>query len=138
MGWHAGRSWSGTRLEDACPCPKEPCGLVDIARTVPECLEHPLNRVKTFRQGHYPQHCPGPREELAMSRTETPEERRRRERLRDERSRSSSDTSSDTSAATIAATTAASTYSDPSSSSSCDTSTSSSDGGSPSCDAGGF
>lgn len=59
MGWHLGRSWFGTALEDSCPCPKEPCGLVLRARTVPECPEHPLTRYRTIRQAHPAYECPG-------------------------------------------------------------------------------
>lgn len=29
---HMGRSWSGSRLEDECPCPQEACGLVRLDR----------------------------------------------------------------------------------------------------------
>jgi hypothetical protein len=57
--WHVGRSWTGHEIEDECPCPKEPCGLIDQSRAVPECLQHPINRVKTLRQGHSPADCPG-------------------------------------------------------------------------------
>ena len=27
-GYHVGRSWTTHELEDACPCPQAPCGLV--------------------------------------------------------------------------------------------------------------
>jgi hypothetical protein len=59
--WHLGRSFSDTRLEDGCPCPKAPCGLVISDRIVRECTEHPWQRGKTFRQGHEPKDCPGVR-----------------------------------------------------------------------------
>lgn len=58
-GIHVGRSWSGTRLEDACPCPKEPCGLVDTSKTDPSCPEHPEVRAKTIRRSHPATECPG-------------------------------------------------------------------------------
>lgn len=58
---HIGRSWEDHPLEDACPCPKEPCGLVDRDKAVPECLHHPVTRYKTIRQGHYEDECPGHR-----------------------------------------------------------------------------
>lgn len=57
--WHVGRSAFGTALEDGCPCPKEPCGLVVRAKAVPECTEHPLERHKTIRQGHPANRCLG-------------------------------------------------------------------------------
>lgn len=54
---HVGRSWSGAPLEDACPCPQEPCGLVVLGRAHPACAEH--NGRKTIRQSHRAQDCPG-------------------------------------------------------------------------------
>lgn len=60
--WHFGRSFVGTRLEDTCPCPKEPCGLVSTERVNPNCPEHPFTRAKTIRQSHTAENC-RPREE---------------------------------------------------------------------------
>lgn len=57
--WHVGRSFTDTRLEDSCPCPKAPCGLVISDQIVPDCPEHPWQRGKTMRQGHVPEDCPG-------------------------------------------------------------------------------
>ena len=57
-GQHVGRSWSGTRIEDICPCPQEPCGLVDLGRTHPDCDEHPPSRAKSMRQIHDAARCP--------------------------------------------------------------------------------
>jgi hypothetical protein len=59
MSWHVGRSWFGHEIEDACPCPKTSCGLVDLANTDPECVQHPVERMKTIRQGHREDDCPG-------------------------------------------------------------------------------
>lgn len=59
---HVGRSWTGTRIEDECPCPKEACGLVDTARAVPECTQHPVSAMKSIRQGHFADRCPAPTE----------------------------------------------------------------------------
>jgi hypothetical protein len=60
-GYHIGRSWAGQRfIEDECPCPKAPCGLVDESATDPTCPEHPPERCKTMRQRHSPEQCPGP------------------------------------------------------------------------------
>jgi hypothetical protein len=50
MTFHIGRSWSGHPLEDGCPCPKAPCGLVDMDRT---------ERSKSIRQSHPASECPG-------------------------------------------------------------------------------
>lgn len=58
-GYHIGRSWGAQRfIEDECPCPKTPCGLVDEANTDPACTEHPPERCKTMRQRHRPEECP--------------------------------------------------------------------------------
>lgn len=59
MTYHFGRSWSGTRLEDECPCPKAPCGLVtsDVPHT--DCEQHGLQYAKTMRQSHPAENCPG-------------------------------------------------------------------------------
>ena len=58
MRVHAGRGWSGTAIEDECPCPKAPCGLVDLDNISEECTEHPFSRTKTLRQGHPAWQCP--------------------------------------------------------------------------------
>lgn len=54
--YHAGRSWSGTVIEDACPCVKEACGLV--GEPDPACEQHGLAHARTMRQGHYADECP--------------------------------------------------------------------------------
>lgn len=56
---HMGRSWSGHPLEDECPCPQEPCGLVSLRGADPECTEHYYTRSKTMRRGHPANRCPG-------------------------------------------------------------------------------
>lgn len=56
---HIGRSWSSHELEDNCPCPKAPCGLVVAAEVDPECMEHPWARGKSIRQSHHIDDCPG-------------------------------------------------------------------------------
>ena len=58
-GLHIGRSWTGHQIEDACPCPKAPCGLVVFDTVDPECTEHPMERHKSMRQSHPGEHCPG-------------------------------------------------------------------------------
>lgn len=58
-GWHVGRSWTGHPLEDICPCPQEPCGLIDSAKASPDCDQHPWRRAKSMRQGHRAEDCPG-------------------------------------------------------------------------------
>lgn len=57
--WHVGRSWTGHPIEDECPCPKEPCGLIDSAKSVDECGQHPSRRAKSIRQSHRAEDCPG-------------------------------------------------------------------------------
>jgi hypothetical protein len=59
---HIGRSWTGTPLEDTCPCPKEPCGLVRQGSANPDCPEHPIARAKSIRQSHRARHCPAAKE----------------------------------------------------------------------------
>lgn len=55
--FHIGRSWAGTAIEDACPCPKAPCGLVDGAQPRhPDCTEHTFTQ--SIRQGHAASACP--------------------------------------------------------------------------------
>lgn len=57
---HVGRTWSDNRLEQLCPCPLEPCGLVALDKTHPECEEH-TTRARTMRQIHEAADCPSPR-----------------------------------------------------------------------------
>lgn len=54
---HVGRSWHGHVIEDMCPCPQVPCGLVRLDEVSPYCDQHTLE--KTLRQGHSPERCPG-------------------------------------------------------------------------------
>lgn len=56
--YHRGRSWAGTELEDGCPCPKAPCGLVADGTAAAECPEHAPMASKTMRQGHRAELCP--------------------------------------------------------------------------------
>lgn len=58
MSDHIGRSFDGHPLEDACPCPQEPCGLIDVSRIDPTCGQHSLAAGKTIRQSHTPERCP--------------------------------------------------------------------------------
>jgi hypothetical protein len=58
MGWHISRGFHSTHIEDACPCPQEPCGFVDSAKVEPECDQHPIGRAKTIRNSHKPENCP--------------------------------------------------------------------------------
>lgn len=60
-GWHAGRARHDTDAEDACPCPQEPCGLVNLARTAPGCRQHRPAWARTIRQWHPANRCPGRR-----------------------------------------------------------------------------
>lgn len=58
---HISRSWPdmGTPLEDACPCPQEPCGHVAWSRIDPECDQHGLSAARTMRSMHAAADCPG-------------------------------------------------------------------------------
>lgn len=58
MSEHIGRSFDGHPLEDACPCPQEPCGLIDVSRIDPTCGQHALAAGKTIRQSHTAERCP--------------------------------------------------------------------------------
>lgn len=71
MTMHIGRSWSGHPLEDDCPCPKAPCGLVDMDRTDPTCPEHPAERCKSIRQSHPASACPAVRATLRVVQART-------------------------------------------------------------------
>lgn len=57
--WHYGRQWEGHLIEDECPCPQAPCGLVAGADTDPACPQHSLRASKTMRQGHLLENCMG-------------------------------------------------------------------------------
>lgn len=57
-GEHLGRSFVGTHLEDGCPCPKAPCGLVDRDTIRDDCPEHAWEHAKSMRQSHPARHCP--------------------------------------------------------------------------------
>jgi hypothetical protein len=58
-GWHTGRSWAGHLIEDNCPCPQEPCGLINVADADPSCIHHGPDSSKTIRQTHLASQCPG-------------------------------------------------------------------------------
>lgn len=55
-GWHVGRAWVGTELEDGCSCPQEACGLVATPDAL--CGQHAVWAAKTMRQGHDSARCP--------------------------------------------------------------------------------
>lgn len=57
-GTHFGRSWTGHSIEDACPCPKAPCGLVVFGAWDPNCEQHAPERANTVRQTHPAEKCP--------------------------------------------------------------------------------
>jgi hypothetical protein len=56
---HVGRSFTGTMMEDVCPCGQAPCGLVDTALIDAECIQHPWKEGRTLRQMHNAKDCPG-------------------------------------------------------------------------------
>lgn len=55
--FHWGRSFTGTALEDHCPCPKAPCGLVVSSTINIDCNQHGPSFAKTTRQHHYADEC---------------------------------------------------------------------------------
>jgi hypothetical protein len=55
--YHVGRHWSGNHMERLCPCPLEPCGLVDSAKADPKCTQHSFSGAKTMRQIHAADDC---------------------------------------------------------------------------------
>ncbi|MEU2180257.1 hypothetical protein [Streptomyces thermolilacinus] len=55
---HIGRSWTGHEIEDNCPCPKAPCGLVPQDQVTETCREHHWSTAPTIRQSHPATHCP--------------------------------------------------------------------------------
>lgn len=57
---HIGRSFSGTEIEDDCPCEKAPCGLaIDSGVNTDQCAEHSIDEGKAIRQLHSADACPG-------------------------------------------------------------------------------
>lgn len=53
---HIGRAFTGTRIEDECPCEQEACGLVSSRTISEDCPQH--SATKTIRQGHTAEECP--------------------------------------------------------------------------------
>lgn len=60
---HIGRSWTSHDLEDECPCPQAPCGLVPFDTVVAECPQHHWSAAKSIRQSHPADACPATPEE---------------------------------------------------------------------------
>lgn len=59
---HVGRSWAPQHdVEDNCPCPQQPCGLVLGGGISPDCPEHHWSAAKSMRQMHPAEKCPGKR-----------------------------------------------------------------------------
>lgn len=58
MSTHMGRAFTGHAIEDACPCSKAPCGLVDFDKVDQTCRQHAFTSAKTIRQGHAHRDCP--------------------------------------------------------------------------------
>jgi hypothetical protein len=54
--YHVGRDWTGHEIEDSCPCPKGPCGLVH--GPLDTCPEHGVSHTRTIRQAHHASTCP--------------------------------------------------------------------------------
>lgn len=58
MKTHFGRSFTGHLLEDSCPCPKAPCGLVGGDTEAVYCDQHSIMATRTIRQMHDEFDCP--------------------------------------------------------------------------------
>ncbi|MFD0146192.1 MULTISPECIES: hypothetical protein [unclassified Streptomyces] len=54
---HIGRSWTTHEIEDTCPCPKAPCGLVIWRQVTDACSEHHWSAAKSMRQSHPAERC---------------------------------------------------------------------------------
>lgn len=56
MSEHIGRSWTEHPIEDTCPCPQEPCGLIGVARidtvSVADVLAFASPWFLYIREGH--------------------------------------------------------------------------------------
>jgi hypothetical protein len=44
-------------MEDECPCPQEPCGLIARDKAVEDCPQHYFGRSKTMRSIHFAADC---------------------------------------------------------------------------------
>lgn len=55
--WHWGRAFHGHQIEDECPCPQQPCGLVEVTSADPDCAQHGARFARTSRQGHRATEC---------------------------------------------------------------------------------
>ncbi|MYW28327.1 hypothetical protein [Streptomyces sp. SID2119] len=76
MAHHIGRSFGGPGdCEALCPCPKAPCGLVDMDNVSDECEQHPPLRCKTIHTGHRPEDCPGIGRDVVVAMKRTAEAR---------------------------------------------------------------
>ena len=71
MGMHVGRHWPNTyraeargadtlhpTIESECPCPREPCGLIDVEKISIDCDQHHGGH-RTLRSSHAAEDCPG-------------------------------------------------------------------------------
>lgn len=57
---HIGRSFKPGSIEQECPCPVLPCGLVSQqAANEVDCPQHALGSAKTIRSAHDADKCPG-------------------------------------------------------------------------------
>lgn len=64
---HIGRSFTGHGLEDSCPCPQEPCGLVSTERITRACPQHGFEAARTIRQSHEAGSCPAATHQAATA-----------------------------------------------------------------------
>ena len=57
-GRHIGRSWWPVHtIEDGCPCPQAPCGLVIADTADPACPDHSFGSGKSIREAHHAEDC---------------------------------------------------------------------------------
>lgn len=56
---HISRTFTGHSVEDACPCPQAPCGLVIVAAIVHTCPQHGKIGRGTILAMHEGEDCPG-------------------------------------------------------------------------------
>lgn len=54
---HIGSSGEGHEVEDACPCPQSPCGLVAVSTIDPSCAEHGAGSARVILQIHGAMAC---------------------------------------------------------------------------------
>lgn len=57
--WHLSRGWGADPYAPECGCEVAPCGHVIDGKVNPDCAQHPIDRMKSFRSVHRERFCPG-------------------------------------------------------------------------------